>query len=62
MREMLDAWDQLSFRGRIGAQLVGNHYMWRDSLCSHQPESGLPISAALQDSVEELTGGIDGAP
>lgn len=52
VRTMLDAGDQLSFRGRVRAQLVGDHHTRRDALgsqqLSHQPESDLPVSEALQ--------------
>jgi hypothetical protein len=50
----------------VGAQLIGYHHLWRDALFSqqlaHQLESRAPVSAALNQHIEDLTLVVDRPP
>ena len=66
VQTMLDTRHELPLCGRVRAQLVCHHHAWRDALAfqqfAHQPESGSLVSTALQQGIENVTVGIDGAP
>ena len=66
VRTVLDTRHELSLCSGVRAQLVCHHHAWRDALAfqqfAHQPESGSLVSTALQQGIENVTVGIDGAP
>src|SRR5215472_13546033 len=53
-------------RSAVGAQLIRDHFFWREPLLSHQLAHELggraPVSPALNQNVEDLAFVIDGAP
>ena len=63
---MFDARHQFGLCGRIGTQLFGDYRPWSGTLTleqlAHQPKGGALISAALQQSIEDVAVGVDGAP
>lgn len=66
VRAMLDARQQLDLRGRVGPQLVGHHHARGSTLLleqlSQQTQGCCLVPSALQQGIEDVTVGIDGAP
>ena len=66
VRTMLDAWDQFGFRGRVRAELVGDHDTRRDALAfqqlADQSKGGFPVAPALHKRIENIAFGVDGPP
>lgn len=66
MRAMLDARHQFRFCGRVRPQLICDHDARSGTLAleqlAHQPKSCLPIPASLQQTIENVAVGINGAP
>lgn len=63
---MLDARHQFGLHGRVGPQFVGHHHPWGGTLIleqlAHQSQGRLLVSPALQEGIEDVAIGIDGAP
>ncbi len=65
---MIDARPRRQFRlgCRVGPQLIGDHDPWRDALAfeelAHQPQGCTLVSPVLQQGIEDVAIGINGAP